>query len=294
MNLRQVEIFCAVMRCRTTIAAAYELGVSQPAVSNAIKHLESQLGFALFNRIGNRLLPTTEADSLFADAEPLQTMARAISTKARDLKDTKVGHLRIYATHALRNVIPKAIRKFLKTRPEVLLFFDTLPMERVVEVVESGFADLGVALLPAHRPGMARIPILEGRMVVAIHPKHPLAARNGPLTPRELKREQLIGLEPVSRLGPLVRQAFDAAHVPYNPGVEVRHCSAACALVQEGIGIAIVDEFSASGADASQLAVRPFSPLIPITGYVLHLDHRPLSRLARRCLEEMQKSFSGE
>ena len=54
MNLRQVEIFCAVMRCRTVTAAAHELSISQPAVSNALKQLESHLGFLLFERIGGR------------------------------------------------------------------------------------------------------------------------------------------------------------------------------------------------------------------------------------------------
>jgi DNA-binding transcriptional LysR family regulator len=53
MNLRQTEIFCAVMRCRTTTTAAYELGVSQPSVSNAVKHLEDQLGLLLFKTIGS-------------------------------------------------------------------------------------------------------------------------------------------------------------------------------------------------------------------------------------------------
>ena len=47
MNLRQIELLRAVVRCETTVRAAQELGLSQPAVSNAIKHLESQIGFPL-------------------------------------------------------------------------------------------------------------------------------------------------------------------------------------------------------------------------------------------------------
>src|ERR1700730_12318928 len=43
MNLRQIELLRAVVRCETTVRAAQELGLSQPAVSNAIKHLEGQL-----------------------------------------------------------------------------------------------------------------------------------------------------------------------------------------------------------------------------------------------------------
>ena len=64
MNLRQIELLRAVVRCETTVRAAHELGLSQPAVSNAIKHLESQVGFPLFERVNNRLFPTAEARML--------------------------------------------------------------------------------------------------------------------------------------------------------------------------------------------------------------------------------------
>ena len=64
MNLRQLEILRAVIRHRTTVAAADELALSQPAVSNALKTMEAQAGFALFERVNNRLFPTTEAMAL--------------------------------------------------------------------------------------------------------------------------------------------------------------------------------------------------------------------------------------
>ncbi len=64
LNLRQLEILRAVMRLRTTVGAAREIGMSQPSVSNAIKSMESHLGFPLFHRVNNRLMPTEEARSL--------------------------------------------------------------------------------------------------------------------------------------------------------------------------------------------------------------------------------------
>src|ERR1700738_1654762 len=74
MNLRQFEILRAVMRTRSTVAAAQNLGMSQPAVSNAIKHAESALGFLLFDRVNKRMIPTQEAQILLAEAEPLFLM----------------------------------------------------------------------------------------------------------------------------------------------------------------------------------------------------------------------------
>ena len=69
MTLRQLEILRAIIRCRTTMAAARQLGLSQPAVSNALKAMETQAGFALFERINNRLFPTREALALHEEAD---------------------------------------------------------------------------------------------------------------------------------------------------------------------------------------------------------------------------------
>src|SRR5258708_11992882 len=71
MNLRQLEILRAVIRHRTTVAAADELALSQPAVSNALKTMEAQAGFALFERVNNRLFPAAEAMALYKESEAI-------------------------------------------------------------------------------------------------------------------------------------------------------------------------------------------------------------------------------
>jgi DNA-binding transcriptional LysR family regulator len=57
MRLRELEIFNALMKARTTIGAAELLAISQPAVSKAVKHLEAQTGLTLFKRVQGRLRP---------------------------------------------------------------------------------------------------------------------------------------------------------------------------------------------------------------------------------------------
>src|SRR4051812_31435050 len=197
MNLRQVEIFCAVMRCRTTVAAAFELGVSQPAVSNAIKQMESRLGLPLFKRVGKRLQPTVEANALYHDAQPLYAMSQAIVGKMRDLRDSRRGHLRVLATHAVgRSLVAAPLAAFVKRHDDVMVYFDVRPMEGVVEAVESGFADIGVALVPAPRPGFGIEPVVEGRMVVALPAGHRLTKLQS-ISAADLEHESVVGLEPI-------------------------------------------------------------------------------------------------
>ena len=119
MNLRQIELLRAVVRCETTVRAAQELGLSQPAVSNGIKHLEAQLGFPLFERVNNRLFPTEEARALYQDSDPLFAMQAAFATRVQDLKENRAGHVRLIATPPLGfSVIPRALQLFLAKRPK--------------------------------------------------------------------------------------------------------------------------------------------------------------------------------
>lgn len=288
MNIRQLEIFSAVMRCRTTAAAAHELGVSQPAVSNAIKHFEDRLGLRLFDRVGNRLIPTAEAQEIYRDAEPLRAMSQAIARKAEDLRNGNYGHLRIIASHALgRTVVAEALRRFLAHRQRVHVFFDIRRMEGVIESVESGLVDLGLALLPPYRPAMEIVPVLDGQMVVAIPHGHPLAQRPM-LSAADLPPDEIIGVEPASRLGGLVRKSFDDAGVNYHSKMYVRHSTTACALVEKGLGIAVVDEFSAGPAGHWKMEIRPFAPTTTVLASVMYQKGRGLSELATRFVNEVR------
>jgi DNA-binding transcriptional LysR family regulator len=287
MNLRYLEIFSAVMRTRTTIAAAFELGVSQPAVSNAVKHLESQIGFLLFERTGNRLVPTAEAVALYQDAEPLHAMAQAITQKMRDLRDSKCGNLRILATQALsRTVASEALGRFLKKRPDVHVYFDVRRLEGVVESVESGLVDLGLAVMPGHRPNMEVVPLSEKRMVAAIPDGHPLLEKNT-LTLKDFSSHRIIGIEPASRLGGLVRHKFEEAGESYNPVMEVRHSTTACMMVEQKVGITVVDEFTVGDPCQWRLNTRPLEPAIRVTAAAMYLRNRSLSRIAAHFLDDV-------
>lgn len=277
------------MRSRTTVAAAFELGISQPAVSNAIKQMEVRFGLPLFERIGKRLVATAEAQALYHDAQPLFAMSQAMASKLHDLRDTKRGYFRVIATLAVaRSLVAPALAQFTRRRPEVMVYFDVRPMEGVVEAVDSGFATLGIALVPARRPSLNIEPLVEGTMLVALPRGHPLA-KQASIGAVDLQGEAIIGLEPVSRLGHKVRQAFEDVGAPYTAVVEVRHCVTACSLVEQGVGVAVVDEFSAAPIAGWRIETRPFRPEVSVTAFAMSISGKPLSRLARGFVEELRK-----
>lgn len=292
MNLRQLELLRAVIRCETTVGAARELGLSQPAVSNAIKHLEGQLGFPLFERINNRLFPTQEARALYQDSEPIFSIHAALESKVQDLRENKAGLIRIIATPPLGyGAIPVALQRFLAKRPKVRVAFDVRRLEDVAENVETGVSELGFVLGIGDHPALITEPVHEGRMVCVVAKRHPLARRRL-VTPADLAPWAFIALERGTKLGTMVRGAFEAAGQPFRSAVEVRYCHTACVLAASRIGVTVVDPYSPEASGKQGLAVIPFEPVTPVKAYLVRSRSRPLSRLAAEFLREVKAALA--
>ncbi|SEG40127.1 LysR family transcriptional regulator [Bosea lathyri] len=288
MNLRQIELLRAVVRCETTVRAAQELGLSQPAVSNAIKHLESQVGFPLFERVNNRLFPTAEARAIYQDSDPIFQMHAALEAKVQDLKENRAGHVRLIATPPLGySVIPRALGSFLAKRPKMRVFFDVRRFEHVIDSVENGVAELGFVMgLNENRALNAEVFFSE-RMVCVMRPEHPLAQKNT-IHPKDLAGVPFIALERGTKMGTLVRQAFVEAGEPFSFAVEVRYCNTACVLAESGVGVAVVDPLSPLFSGHYNLAIRAFEPAVQVSASVVSSRKRPLSRAAEAFLREVR------
>lgn len=288
MNLRQIELLRAVVRCETTVRAAQELGLSQPAVSNAIKHLESQVGFPLFERINNRLFPTAEARTLYKDSEPIFALHAAFEARVQDIKENRAGHIRIIATPPLGyGVLPSALRNYLAKRPKVRISFDIRRFEHVLESVENGTAELGFVMGLDEDRGLEAETFFTGNMVCVMRPDHPLAAKPT-ITPEDLRSVSYIALEQGTRMGTIVRKAFAQAEVPFRFSVEVRYCNTACVLAESGVGVAVVDPLSPVFSGHYDLAIRTFAPASQVTASAVRSRKRPISRAADAFLREVR------
>ncbi|WP_174803132.1 LysR family transcriptional regulator [Martelella limonii] len=263
MNLRQLEIFHAVMTSGTTVGAAEALGMSQPAVSNAIRHLELVVGFTLFERLSNRLVATEEAKLLYARAEPIFQLQQSVNQSALDIKAGHIGRIRVVATSEVtESLVPMAMREFLERFPDVFVVLDTKPLHNVLEAVEAGIADVGFAIDPGERHSLLLQPIDELRTVCICSADSPLSKLPF-VTPQDLAQERLICPLSGTRIAMLLEEAFRKSAIPYEPKVEVRFLNAAARIVQEGWGVALLDEVTATSGHYSDLTVLPFEPRIP-------------------------------
>ncbi|WMS42932.1 LysR family transcriptional regulator [Acuticoccus sp. MNP-M23] len=292
MNLRQLEIFRAIMHCRTTVAAAEDLGVSQSAVSNALKHMETRLGFRLFERGGNGLVPTEEARILIETAEPLFLQLNAVKQRAQDLRAGIAGRLRIVSTAELSTaVVPAAVSAFLSQRGEVRIGIETESLGNVLEMVENGVADVGFAMEAPQRNGLSLRKLAKVRAVCLCQADHPIAQLDE-VTPQDLADVPLVGPQPTSRIGFLVENKFRDAGVPYAPVVEVRFLNTAALVAEQGFGVGLIDEFSAGFWPSRQVKVLPFVPPVSLTLSAVVPDNRAVAPLADALIDVFEAEIA--
>lgn len=288
MNARQLEIFRAIMRDGSVTAAANSLAVSQPAVSKVLHHLESQLGYKLFERIGGRLVPTMEAHLLYEDADRVFREIEVLKNLARTIGERKIGLLRIGASPPITySVLPQALLKFRQAHPTVKVHLHALPKKEITEQLLIGDIDLTVTLSTIQAPTV-RSEVLAGVRVMAVmRDTDPLADKTE-VTPHDLVGRPLISYGNRADVSPMLDEAFDRFGLVRDVSIEISSSVGAVPLVSGGLGIALVDGL-VRWSGFQGLVARPFSPAVMMNVAISTNSARPVSRFFRpflQCIRE--------
>lgn len=291
MNARQLEVFRAIMRSGTLTSAAQLLNVSQPAVSKVLRHLESQIGYRLFDRIGGRLYPTAEAQLLFADADRVFREIETVRDLAIRIRERRVGLLRIGASAPPTfAVLPAALCAFQSRHPGVKVVLRTLPAEELSEKILVGEVDLGLTL-SAIRVPMVQSEILATVSVVALLPAGSALARKTVIEPGDLTNERMISYGTHADVGPLLDAAFERSGLVRQVHTEIAMSISAAPLVQAGLGVALVDAML-PWADFPGVVVRPFRPRVLMSLSLVTSGTRPAPRFVRDIADDIRQAVA--
>ncbi len=294
MNYRQLEIFRAVMQTGSVTGAARALNLSQPAVTKILQHAESQLRFTLFDRVKGRLLPTPEAQALFPDVERVFEDLRGVRRMVEALQEARSGALTIVTIPTLgQAALPQVIAKFLKTRPDVRLAFEVRPRRDIIQRIATQRADLGFAFLADEHANVESIGVYAGQVVCIMQAGHLLAEKER-ITAADLRGQRLITYSEEQGLRRVVDTALAGVRPDVDSVIEVGWVANAWALVNEGVGVALVDNFSRLDQVYGGVVTRPFEPVIPIVAQVLHPRSKPVSRLAAEFIKVAQTVLTVE
>lgn len=285
LNLRQIEVFRAIMLSGSISGASKLLFVSQPAVSRLIAYTEQRLGLMLFQRIKGRLYPTPEARRLFVEVTALYQNVQRVNEVADNLAENREGQLRLSCSPSLgQSLLPRAIAQFRRQFPEVRIVLQTLIPSVMLQSLLTQQVELGVAYMPVDHPSLAWQPLYENRIVAVLPKGHALAGRKQ-VTVKDLVDEPLIGYSADIPFGMLINKLFGGGDAQPEPRIEVQQAHVACALVQAGAGVALVDEITVAGPIWSDVVTVPIVGTVNAPVNVFHLQLQPLSRLAQAFIQ---------
>jgi DNA-binding transcriptional LysR family regulator len=288
MNARQLEIFHAVMRSGTITGAASFLGISQPAVSKAMRAIEQSLGFKLLRPIKGRLYPTPEAQRLLPDADRIMSELSAFERLTGEVKTGGTSLVRVVASSSSATaLLPAAAATFQKANPAVRISSHLLPAREVAEAVAAGEADFGLTLSPVQLPGLTVRTLGAAKMVFIAPLGHPLLERET-ITPSDLGPHPLISFGRETHFGQLLDQAFESAGERRQIGLQVTMSLVAACYVQRGLGVALVDSFALNTGLAG-LAWRPFTPPVVLPVTLMSQGNHLLSRHANGLVSSIEK-----
>lgn len=198
MQLASIQIFCEVARWASFSRGARESGVSQPSASQAVRQIEQRLGVQLFDRSKRPLNLTPQGEVYYEGCKGLIARYAEVETRVRSLAggESVVGTARVASIYSVGLAhMSGYVRRFADAHPRAEVKLEYLHPSRVVEAVRDETADLGLVSFPRKWPDLTVIPWRDEEMVLAVHPKHPLAAL-GTVDVAALAGECFVALDP--------------------------------------------------------------------------------------------------
>ena len=152
MELRHLRYFVAVAEEENVSRAASKLHVSQPGVSRQIHDLEDEIGFSLFERNGKSVRLTAAGKIFFGEArEILQRTSDAV--KKASLGRASQAEINVgYAASHTVEILPRALRGFRSSFPEVRVTLHDLSAEEMLPLLLQKKLDVALTLSPHKLP----------------------------------------------------------------------------------------------------------------------------------------------
>nr|WP_325248315.1 LysR substrate-binding domain-containing protein [Amylibacter sp.] len=274
------EAFQVVMRTGTMSGAAGYLGRSQPAVSRMIDKLESSVGVKLFERRKGRVEPTHAAHLLLDEVERLFVSLSSLDDFSRRMEEGQDGGVGVAALPALGvDFMPEVISRFLQDRPQARVKLNVRMSVSVEKWVATQQVDFGLAETPFQLSGFNTRIFADTVYIAAIPSDHPLAQEEV-VHPEHLRGEPLIGWTITVSARRIFDDIMQGAGIIPDLRVETTISAAMCSMVKRGMGLAVVDPFTAWANPDPGIVYRPFLPQIPCRFALLQPDTRTPTLLA--------------
>jgi DNA-binding transcriptional LysR family regulator len=274
--LPQLQVFLAVARLRSFSGAARELGVSTPAVSQAVRQLEEQLRVVLLTRTTRSVSLTDAGRRLVESAGPALGQALAALTEVSAQPGETVGRVRLSVPQvAVPYVITPVVPTFRARHPRVEV--EVVVEDRFVDIVAEGY-DAGVRLSEAIERDMVQVRLTDAFRLVVVGAPGYLARHGTPQRPEDLLRHECITFRSQTT-GALYAWELERGRrnwrVPVRGGVVTNDSPLRVSLAEQGLALAyVVESMVAEHLREGRLqrVLEAYAPTVP--GFFLYFPSR--------------------
>ncbi len=244
MDINQLEVLVAVAQEKSFSRAAEILHRTQPAVSQAIRRLELEIGEKLFDRSSKDGTLTSAGEVLLEYARQMLNLRQNAHTAIKELRDLHQGKVTISANeHTVFYLLP-IIKEFRKRHPLIKVEIVRGVASRIPTEVMAREVELGVISFKPNDDAVKATAVLADELALIVSPNHPLAKKNA-VSIKDLAMESFIAHNAPSPYREQVIKSFAKYNTNLNISVELPSLEAIKRLVKMDVGVALVPKLTA-------------------------------------------------
>ncbi|HIT06185.1 MAG TPA: LysR family transcriptional regulator [Candidatus Scybalocola faecipullorum] len=289
INYELYKVFYYVARTLSFSEASKQLFISQSAVSQSVKSLETKLNQNLFIRSTKKVKLTPEGEVLFKHIEPAVNLIMRGEQQILDVNTLGGGQLRIGATDTIcRYYLVPYLKAFHAHFPSVHIKVTNQISSRCVDLLENGQVDLIVTNYPNSRlSGVGNIRKVKEFKDIFIANDHFSHLKGKPLRLEQLQGYPLLMLDKNSTTSEFLHNLFQQNQLELVPEIELSSNDLLIDLARIGLGIAFVPDFCLPENDPDLFRLQT-TDIIPSRHIVVgYNDQAPISEAARYFIESL-------
>src|SRR5260221_6424505 len=239
MDIPALKTFLAVAQERSFSRAAAKVHRTQPAVSQAVRRLEADLGEGLFDRSSKSGTLTDAGKVLQNYGNRLVRLAEEAESAMRELRDRRRGRVLIGANEAAVHTLLPLIGRFRRGFPDIAIDVRRVPARQIAVEVQQGSLDFGALTFHPPEEGLLEVPVGSDELVLLVSPSNELAHR-GQVAMEDVAREPVVAHNDPSPARERVLRLFEEHHVPLRMVIALPSLDGIKRAVELKLGVALL------------------------------------------------------
>jgi DNA-binding transcriptional LysR family regulator len=239
MDLSALRVFLAVASERSFSRAAAKVHRTQPAVSQAVRRLEDELGEELIDRSSKSGTLTDAGRVLQNYGQRLVRLAEETESAMRELRDLRRGRVLIGANEAAVHTLLPLMARFRERVPDIVVDVRRVPARQIAVEVQQGSLDFGALTFRPAEAGLLEVAVGSDELVLLVPPLHPFARRKQ-VTMEDVGGEPVVAHNDPSPARERVLRLFEEHHIALKMVIALPSLDGIKRAVELKLGVALL------------------------------------------------------